>query len=332
MAYFAATAPLTTAGLNHIPAAYYSKTALDQLLSKFMFKDACMEDTLPKRSGKVVQWYRYGVLGANTVAKTEGVIGSGAPVGGAAGQYNSATVTATVSQYADYIALSDFVRNIAIDDALASASKNLGYRAGLSVDKITAAVFDAATSASMDPVGTYFGGRDALKAWMTLQSLEVSPMDSGKAAGFMYGIISPLAAYDLINDPASGGFLDLYKYSDPSQFVKYEDRNRVATIHGCKFFMSNNVKVTTGTPDKYRTYIFGKDGVGCVSLAGTAPTDTNDVKVKPFSINVVEGKPSIADPEGVIGGICSYNFTYVAAILQSSPYRFRFFDTPSSIA
>jgi N4-gp56 family major capsid protein len=331
MAYFTATAQLTTATISHIPSAYYKKTGLDQLLSKFMARDACMEDSIPQRNGSTVQWFRYNVLASNTTAKTtgggtnEGIIGAGVTSG-----YGSATITATVSQYTDYIALSDYVRKTSIDDTLAAASKNLGYRAGLSVDKVSFTVIDAG-SASFNTIGTYFGARDAAQAWFTLQSREVQPMSSGKAAGFMYGIISPLAAYDLVNDPAGGGFLDLYKYTDPEKFVKYQDRNLIATVHGVKFYMSNNVKVTAGSPNKYRTYVFGDGGLGCVSLEGTSPTSTNDVKQKPFSINVVQGGASIADPEGVIGGICSYNFTYVAKILQTSPYRYMFADAPSTI-
>jgi hypothetical protein len=126
--------------------------------------------------------------------------------------------------------------------------------------------------------------------------------------------------------------MDLQKYTKGIEaFSSYEDRGWVGTVHNCKFYMSNNVKITAGSPNTYRTYIFGKDGVGSVDLAGKGPSQTNDVKVKPFKINTYEGKINEANPEGTIGGIASYNFSFVVRLLQTAPYRLRYWDCPSTI-
>jgi N4-gp56 family major capsid protein len=291
---------------------------------------------LPKRNGATVQWYRYGVLGAKTTPRTtaggpgiatEGMISAGSTM-------SSAVVTATVAQYTDFIALSDFARDIHIDDNLAQAAKELGYSAGLSVDTITRSEIDTATGTAVMTLlnGSTFTAKDAANGFFTLQALDVQPMDSGRARGMFYGIIHPYVAYDFMLDPAVGGMMDLQKYTKGIEaFSSYEDRGWVGTVHNCKFYMSNNVKITAGSPNTYRTYIFGKDGVGSVDLAGKGPSQTNDVKVKPFKINTYEGKINEANPEGTIGGIASYNFSFVVRLLQTAPYRLRYWECPSTI-
>jgi N4-gp56 family major capsid protein len=282
-----------------------------------------MEDTIPKRSGATVQWFRYGTLSSNTTSRTtaggpgtatEGQIGAGTTL-------TSAVVTATVAQYTDYIALSDFARDVHIDDTLAAASRNLGYRAGLSVDVITRTEIDtAAGTAILTTLGSVFSAKDAAAAFFGLQAVDVSPMDSGKAKGFMYGVMHPFVAYDFLNDPAVGGILDMYKYSQPGKFESYEDRGYLATIHGVKFYASTNVKITSGSPNTYRTYVFGQEGVGMVGLAGKEPTRTTDTKVRPFKINVVEGgKPDKADPEGIIGGDCVLQLQLCDEVASDEP-------------
>src|SRR5678816_2808037 len=117
----------TNVELQHLATVHYESTALDQLKQFFMFLEATEPDILPLRVGPTVQFYRYGLLPGNTTPTPEGVVGTGIKV-------NSATVSATVQEYSDYLTTSSFLEETAIDPIVTNASEQLGYRAALSVD------------------------------------------------------------------------------------------------------------------------------------------------------------------------------------------------------
>ncbi len=56
-----------------------------------------------------------------------------------------------------------------------------------------------------------------------------------------------------------------------------------------------------------------------------------DPEKQAFKINVVQGGPQIADPEGMIGCAVSYRFVFVAQTLDSTTYRYRIVYSDSSI-
>lgn len=308
---------------------YYKKRALDRLMKKFVFRDACVDDMLPRQSGRTVQWFRYQNLAANTTAKdasSEGAVGTALAL-------NSQTVQATISQYTDFITLSDLLMETAIDPMAENAADLLSYRAGLSVDTIVRNVIDAG-SASMTLIGQYFAVADARSAAHILQGNDVRPMESGPFNNFFMGVIHPYISYDLVQDPQAGGLADIYKYTDSKPMVRREDRGMLAPIAGVQFVESTNVKLTAGTPNLWRAYVFGQGGFGAVDLEGRGPNKIKDPEKQRFTIRVVKPQPSTADPEGVIGAFISYNYKFVAVELYTSGegvHRSRYWDAPSSI-
>jgi N4-gp56 family major capsid protein len=129
--YFPAGNTSQSATLAHLASVYYDRVALTPLRKKNMFWKGCDSRTLPKKNGKMIQFYRYSQLGADTTVTTEG----GGP--GASLELTSGVVQATVAQYADFISLSDLLIDTAIDgDIVAVAADQLGYRAGLSANSI----------------------------------------------------------------------------------------------------------------------------------------------------------------------------------------------------
>jgi N4-gp56 family major capsid protein len=328
MAYQPAGNTSSSAGLAHLANVYYRKKGLDRLQKKFVFRDATMKDMLPKQVGRTVQFFRYVNFGANTVPTTEGVVGTSLSM-------TSHVVGATVSQYTAFITVSDLLQDTAIDPIVQNAAELLGYSAGLSVDTVVRNVIDAEFSnASQSLLGTYTRVEDLRAARHSLQSNDVLPFEDGE----FFAIFHPFSTYDIVNDPAAGGLADIFKYTQPEKtpLVKYEDRGLVTHVAGCRLIESTNVKITTGTPNKYRGYIFGRNGIGSVDLEGRGPSDINDPSKQRFRITVVKGEPSIADPEGVIGAAVSYNFVFTAVVLDGpsgigGTYRFRELDTVSSI-
>ncbi len=325
MAYTPSSNNTSTATLQHFVSVYYDRKGLDILQKKFQFRQVCMPDVLPKRNGKTVQWYRYDNLAASSTTTTEGTVGTGISM-------TTRVVAATVSQYSSFITLSDFVVHTAIDPIVTSASERLGYRAGLSVDTITRNVIDAAAaSITLSLLGASFKVADLRNLRSVLAAIDVEPFDNGEYLVIMH----PYISFDLVNDPAASGLADIFKYTSPmsTPLVKYEDRGTVTHVAGCRVIESTNV-YTLST--NYRTYGFGKGGIGCVTLEGEGPSNVTDPKKQNFKINVIPGKPQIADPEGVIGAAVSYNFFYTAVYLEgpagiAGSYRNRVWDTASTL-
>jgi N4-gp56 family major capsid protein len=329
MAYTPATNLTTSAGLAHLAAVYYKKKGLDRLQKKFVFRSACMKDMLAKQMGRTVQWFRYTNFSAATTEATEGTVGT-------AQSLTSKVVSATIAQYVAFITVSDLLKDTALDPIVQNASELLGYQGGISVDQITRTIIDnESASTNQALLATYLRVPDMRRARHSLQAVDVQPFEDGWFKAFAH----PYVTYDLVNDPNASGLADIVKYNQDvkgTALVKYEDRGVVCTVAGCKIIESTNVNTQT-TPNRWRVYVFGWNGVGCVDLEGQGPSDVNDPKNQRFKINVIPGSPSIADPEGVIGAAVSYNFKFVTAVLEGptgigGSYRYKTLDPQSTIA
>jgi N4-gp56 family major capsid protein len=338
MAYPIASNVTSSSGLAHLASVYYKKKGLDRLQKKFVFREACMDDMVPKQVGRTVQFYRYVNLAvaqapAGPLNNTEGNIGTPIAI-------NSRTISATVSQYTSFITVSDLLRDTALDPIVQNAAELLGYQGGLTVDTITRNIIDAefvssAAAPGQAMIGATFRVADLRNTRTQLQSVDVEPLANDE----FLAIMSPFVSYDLVNDPAIGGLADIFKYNtaiSSSPLVKYEDRGVVTHVAGCKVIESTNVKFTAGSPNKYRVYIVGKGAVGAVDLEGRGPNKVVDPKKQRFNINIIKGQPSIADPEGVIGAAVSYNFVYTTVVLDGTltaggQYRMRMIDASSSV-
>lgn len=325
MAYSPATNTTGTSTLGHLATVWYRKKALDRLQKKFVFRGACMDDMLPKQVGRTVQFFRYTNLGTMTTQTTEGTVGTGVAI-------TSKVVTLTVSQYSNFITVSDLLQDTALDPILQNAAELLGYQGGLSVDTIVRTVIDnesGGTNVKQNVLSTsgFVRVADLRNARHSLQANDVLPFEDGR----FLAILHPYVTFDLVNDPAAAGLADIFKYTQPTStaLTSYEDRGQIrGDVAGCKVIESTNVKTTSGSPNRYNGYIFGKNGVGCVDLEGRGPARVTDPTKQRFNINVIKGAPSIADPEGVIGGAVSYNYVFGTAILEGPTgiggvYRFR---------
>lgn len=327
MAYSPATNLTTTATIAHGASVFYKKTGLDILQKKFRFGMAGMPDVVPKQSGRTVQWFRYANLAASSTEATEGTVGTGLGL-------TSHILTATVSQYADFISVSDLLADTLIDPVVQAASERLGYRAGLSVDTITKNVLNAEnTGMAQTVLSTYLRVADLRNARHQLQAVDVEPSESD---GTFLAISHPFNTYDVVNDPAAGGLADIVKYTSPkdSALVRYEDRGLVATVGGCKLIESTNIAVSNTL---YRTYVFGKNAFGIVDLEGRGPSKVTDPKTQRFNIRVITDRgDNIANPEGLIRAAVSYNFVFTAVVLEGptgigGTYRAKQIDAASTV-
>jgi N4-gp56 family major capsid protein len=278
----------------------------------FRFREVCEPDSIPLRSGKTVQWYRYTLLGANTTVASEGTVGNPIP-------QTTTTVSATVAEYADFSSLSTLLVETAIDPIVENFSKNLGYRAGLSVDTIARTEFDSAVSSvGLSTLGATLSVQDFRRVGALLAGANIR---MGPRMGANYrAIIHPYAKYDLVSDNTAGGFIDLLKYTAGKQVLAGE----VGMVDNFRVLETTNVGTTGTSPNVlYYCYLVGQGAVGAVDLPGAGPSNVTDPSKQSFKINVIKGGPNPADPEGMIGSYVSYRFVTVHKILDSTNYRYR---------
>lgn len=312
---------LTSNHSHAIADKYYAREALDQLMAKAQFHRFGKMDDIPRGNGVTVQWFRDNLPAVNTAATNEGSSGTGLTGSGV-------NVTATVSQYADFMTFSDMLRDTALDDRITAQAKNLGYRAAMSVDTIIRNVVDAGALAQTPASATKLVRTDLSQAVHVMQALNIEPREGG----FFDVVCSPYVTYDLVNDTATGSIQDLRKGAGNTDFMNREDRGYVGSYEQYKIWESTNVTVTDLSPDKFRTYIFGKGGFGVVNLAGRGPSQIVDPKNQRFKLKVKRLTDiDLANPEGKIAGILSYNFVFTAVSLDSVNKRMRKIDTQSTI-
>lgn len=330
MAYQPATNNTTSAGLAHLVSVFYKKKGLDRLEKKFVFREACMPDDLPKASGKTVQFFRYSNFTANTTPSVEGTVGTGLSM-------DSRPLGVTVSQYSSFITVSDLLEDTAIDSTVTEAADLLGYQAGLSVDTMTRNVIDNESGSTDQTLlsGNFMRVDDIRAAVHNLQGIDVQPFDNDE----FFCILHPYVSFDVVNDPAANGYADIFKYTSPkdSQLVRREDRGLVTHVAGARVVESTNVKTQTG-PNRYRAYVFGKGAVGTVDLAGRGPTKVMDPKKQRFKIITHRSETGgMWDPEGLIRAAVAYNFATASVVLDGpagigGSYRYKTLDPQSSIA
>ena len=326
--YQPASNATTSASLTHLATVYYNRTAEDALRTTFMFWKGVEDRILPKRNGPTVQFFRRANFGANTTPKVEGQVGTGLTM-------TTSNFTATISQYADFGTVSDLLDDTSISDEVAALADQLGYRGGLTADNLVKAEVDgAAASIDLPLLGSFYSAADARNARHSLQGLNIRPKSSD---GYFEALIHPYVSYDLLNDPSAGGFQDIIKRPGSvsnNRLFTLEDRGYIGAVGGVRFWETTNVTQVSGTPNKWRVYYFGEGGLAAIDLAGRGPSRVmrpGKPNNERFRVNVFRPGLSVADPEGVIRGVVSYNFVFVAKLLDTTNYRIRKTDAPSSI-
>lgn len=317
-------ASVVASGLAAYPSVYFDRTAVATLQSNLAYYGALDLKTMPDRNGVVMQLFDHSKMASNTTAVTEGT-----PFAGQSITQNTRQIT--LSQYADYISISDKVDKTQLIDQGKAAAELLGYRGALSVDNLISAVLDTARTAdsttqiNLTTASTYVTAAKVRQAAFSLRSTDTPP----KANGLFYGVIHSLIAFDLVNDSAAGGWQDTWKYTDGQKASLANGLsanhdgvpNRVATIGGVELFESNNVKSTANyvsTSTGYDTYIFGKNAIFGASLGKTALGQKNfSVEYKRF-----DGGNSL-DPAALIRAAVVYNFFFGCAVRPGSTNGFR---------
>jgi N4-gp56 family major capsid protein len=320
-------ASVLSSGLGAYPTIYYDRVALDTLRSNLYLYPACEVKQMPDKSGVAMQIFNYTAFGANTVAATEGTPGPGQAL-----TQNVRTINLT--QYVDYVSFSDKVVLTAISDTVAEGAAELAYRGALSVDTVistavdTVANGDSTTEIDIND-GNYMSAAISRKCAMQLRSKNVKTKPNGK----FFGVIPSLQAFDLVNDSASGGFIDIQKFTIPGERRLAEGvdtNNFVGEVGGVEWYESNSLPTETNwqssTHNAYHAYVFGLNAFIVSSLGKTSLGQKNfSVKVSKFD------QPIAVDPANQIAAAAAYNFYFGITQRPGSVNGFRRVRSESSI-
>ena len=219
---------------------------------------------IPKNGGKRIEFRKYASLPKALEPLTEGVTPDGKKL-------SVSTVEAEVSQYGDYVCLSDVLDLTAIDNNVLETTKVIGRQAGLTLDTITRNVLQSGTNVYYCPpvsadgtVGQQPADRSQLtkdcKLTVSVVKRIASLMKAANAPkinGHYVCILHPYAAYDLMNDPK---WEQMHQYCKPEEMYEGE----IGRIAGVRFVETSEAAVYTGAENDCPE---GLAVFGCLFLA-----------------------------------------------------------------
>lgn len=300
-------ASVLSSGLGAYPTVFYDRKGIKALEKTLFLYYGCDQKQMPDRSGVAMQIFDYSAMAANVTPATEGTPGSGQTL-------TQNTRTINLSQFVDYVSFSDKVVLTAISDTVTEGSERLAYRGALTVDNLINTEIDStanSTAAATIDINdsSYMTAAISRRCAQSLQSVDTHPKDNG----LYFGVIHSLPAFDLINDSAAGGFIDIMKYTDanaPKLQAGIGPSQRVGNVGGVEWFQSNALTTFASWQSTahtaYEAVVIGKDAIYASSLGKTQLGQKNfGVKVSKFPA----GSNSL-DPAGQISAAASYNFFF----------------------
>lgn len=330
MAVFPVLNLTSSAGIPTANEMKLRKRALDVLEKDLMHMDAASEDEYGLQQGRVAVFYRPDNFSAASVATdTEGDLKT-------ALQYTERVIPFALGEYKDWVSTTSFIDDTAPTPVINNAADRLRYRARLRFDNMQKAVYDSeAPNCTLTALATNLTVNDLRNARTQLKQLAVKPQAK---FGNRYPVMAaPVVLYDLIRDPAAGGYLDIVKYNqnvNNTPLVSYNMDGDLADVAGCRIMETQNVTVdTTVTPNTYRVYVHGDGGFVHSTLRGK---NTATPETRRFNVKIGKAEWDHSNPTGDIGSFAAYRCYFTAGCVANTALgdvsRSRFFDIPSTIA
>lgn len=252
-------------GLSAEMKTFYDMTLIDEASANLVHAQFGQKRPIPKNGGKTIEFRKFAPLAKAITPLTEGVTPDGKSL-------SVSTITATVSQYGDYITQSDVLELTALDNTILEATKLLGRQAGVTLDTVVRNVMQSGTNVTYCPkIGadgaeTAVTSRSALDntCQLTVKVLQqvVAKLRGQNAPtinGKYVAIIHPYAAYDLMRDPE---WIDAHKYTNVGNLYEGE----IGEIAGIRFVQTTEAKIYSG--GVFGTLVFGDGAYGVTEITG----------------------------------------------------------------
>ena len=264
---------------------FYDMTLIDEAQANLVHDQFGQKRPIPANGGKVIEFRKFAPLAKATTPLTEGVTPDGK-------QLSVSTVTATVSQYGDYITQSDMLELTALDNTILESAKLLGRQAGATLDTVVRNVLHSGTNVMYAEKKTASGTEEVLSraaldenCVITVELIQraVAKLRAQNAPtinGKYVGIVHPYVAYDLMRDPE---WIDAHKYAQPENLYEGE----IGEIAGVRFVQTTEAK------------IYGNDGLAVFGtlILGDGAYGVTEVNGGGLEIIVKQrGSSGAADP------------------------------------
>lgn len=250
---------------------FYDKKLLSVALKNLVFAQYGVKRPIPARGGKSIEWRRFEKIVGGTTALTEGTPPSST-------QATVSTVTATISQYGQYSALSDILETQSFDPLINEYVEKYGINAAEVYDVIIRDVVDATTTeqyadaatvvatsgAGAVGSGNYLDAAEILEARRTLRRADAKPLMDSKYVC----IIHPDNAKDLFEDP---DIVDAFQYAQNRGNDNPLASGVLGDWMGVRFVESTNVQVLSSYgmsgADIYEVVMLGAEAYGVTELS-----------------------------------------------------------------
>ena len=254
-----------TEGLSAEMKTFYDMTLIDEAAPALVHDQFGQKRPIPKNGGKVIEFRKFAPLTKALTPLTEGVTPEGKSL-------DVTTITAEVSQYGDFITMSDMLELTAIDNVVVEALKLLGRQGGATLDTVVRNILHTGTNVMYCPKLADDGAETAVTSRSALDNtskLTVKVIQKAVAklraqnaptiSGKYVAIIHPYAAYDLMRDKE---WIDAHKYAQPDNLYEGE----IGEIAGVRFVQTTEAKIYEG--GVFGTLIFGEGAYGNTEIAG----------------------------------------------------------------
>ena len=252
-------------GLSAEMKTFYDMTLIDEAAPALVHDQFGQKRPIPKNGGKTIEFRKFNTLPKAMTPLTEGVTPAGKNL-------EVQTITATVSQYGDYITMSDMLELTAVDNVIVEALKLLGRQGGATMDTVVRNVLQAGTNVTYCPKVAADGTETAVTSRANLDNTcvltvkviqqvvaKLRAQNAPTISGKYVAIIHPYAAYDLMRDPE---WIDAHKYASPENLYEGE----IGEIGGVRFVQTTEAKIYSG--GVFGTLIFGDGAYGTTEIAG----------------------------------------------------------------
>ena len=252
-------------GLTAEMKTFYDMTLIDEAQANLVHDQFGQKRPIPKNGGKTIEFRKFAALTKALTPLTEGVTPDGKGL-------TVSTITATVSQYGDYITQSDVLELTSLDNTILEATKLLGRQAGLTLDTIVRNVMQSGTNVTYCPkvaadgaetsVTSRAGLDDSCQLTVKVLQQVVAKLRAQNAPtinGKYVAIIHPYVAYDLMRDPE---WQDAHKYAKPENLYEGE----IGEIAGIRFVQTSEAKIYSG--GVFGTLVFGDGAYGVTEITG----------------------------------------------------------------
>ena len=284
-----------TAGLSPEMKTYYNTELLDNARPSLVHVQVCEKKKLPANHGKSIEFRKFNKFAPATTPLTEGVTPDGSGV-------SVSYITATISQYGDYVSLSDQIKTHAIDDVALGVTTEQGACAGETNDIVTRDVMQGGTmvqyaSKISDGSTSEVVSRYGLDANCKLTSIEVAKaatalkkMNAPTFDGKYVCIIHPSVAFDLRQDK---DWIAAHQYAAVTELFSGE----IGELHGVRFVETTEAKIFRGddlASDRRTLYVNAADGLTAATSipfdGSTAGVAAHDLKGRYVLIGTTRAK------------------------------------------